>query len=721
MSFEITRALAAGRFPLLTDHSWNAANIAGEFQYGLFNLPLLLLDALLWLPSPSVSFFAAARAIVMLTVLACGAFALARHRGLAPPFAALAGACAALNGYTIDWAASAYYPALASFAWIPWLWLALERALEPGAGKRPARFVASALFVYLVVTSGWPFTILMAALVTVAAARSRLEARDVRGLWPAAAAWVVGLMLAAPALLALADYLPQTDRSASLNGFAYRLPLSALPGAVAPYWVTTWREFTLDVPHDAVELRGAVVPLAGVVAGIVLDRRAFVRAHTAPLLLAIVSLFLAIEPAFGPFRYPFRWIILFHLAIALVGADGLARLAAHPSRARLARNPGAWALACVLVTAVVDYAVRDDHEPRLVAPIVWGGALAAAWAVACAIPRAAVTAWAPLAFAWSTMLASTLTTPSHQSTLKWPLLRGVRSAEPFSPDVTYLSLALWEDVTTFHGDVAGWRSHGDGAATELRPGNLPMLAGLHFVNGYSPMRPRGMSRLFELGLHGWMEHERAVDFANRARAEDDVLAVAGIDGLVLGKTLAKIPAPPPPGWHVAARFADGVLLARDTRSPRVRSARSAFTVPHAEQVAARAIAEPGPLEPIVLVDEGQPPGLRAFTPARVADVREAPERATLRVDVPAGDAPALLVFARPFFRGYEATLDGAPIPVTVVNGVQPAVELPPGAHGLLALTYAPRGWPVALGLSAVGIAAIVGALAVARRRTEGAG
>jgi uncharacterized membrane protein YfhO len=59
------------------------------------------------------------------------------------------------------------------------------------------------------------------------------------------------------------------------------------------------------------------------------------------------------------------------------------------------------------------------------------------------------------------------------------------------------------------------------------------------------------------------------------------------------------------------------------------------------------------------------------------------------VDVPNGDRPALLTFSRPYFRGYEARMGNQKLPVTSYRGLIPIVEVPPGAHGRVTLTYCP--------------------------------
>ncbi|WP_210509008.1 hypothetical protein [Naasia sp. SYSU D00057] len=79
-----------------------------------------------------------------------------------------------------------------------------------------------------------------------------------------------------------------------------------------------------------------------------------------------------------------------------------------------------------------------------------------------------------------------------------------------------------------------------------------------------------------------------------------------------------------------------------------------------------------------------------------------------------------VVFARLWWPGYTATLDGEPVPVTAYDGILAAVELPAGATGTLELSYTPTSWRWAIPVSVLGVLLGAGALiwGYARRRKE---
>lgn len=89
------------------------------------------------------------------------------------------------------------------------------------------------------------------------------------------------------------------------------------------------------------------------------------------------------------------------------------------------------------------------------------------------------------------------------------------------------------------------------------------------------------------------------------------------------------------------------------------------------------------------------------------------ERATITTNANGGT----VIFARVWWPGYTASLDGQPVPVSPYDGILAAVELPAGATGTLELTYTPASWRWSLPVSGLGVLLAVGAVAwVAVRR-----
>ena len=139
--------------------------------------------------------------IAHLAVMAAGAFLLARRRRLPTALATVVALVAALNGWMIGWGATDWFGALAAEAWLPWCWWAFETAMWPRPRPEESRlrarlrFLLPAPFVYLLLTGGFPYTVLMLALVSAWSwRRVRLRGWETcarSGRW--SAGWVLGI------------------------------------------------------------------------------------------------------------------------------------------------------------------------------------------------------------------------------------------------------------------------------------------------------------------------------------------------------------------------------------------------------------------------------------------------------------------------------------------------------------------------------------------------
>ena len=126
---DVARSWSEGHLPLLSPYSWVCGNLAGEFQYGTFSVFVNAAVVLIWKLPLNFPQQAAALSMAHLFVLAMGGYFLVRGRELARPLATMVGLVAALNGWIVCWGATDWFGALGAFAWLPWAWWALERAL----------------------------------------------------------------------------------------------------------------------------------------------------------------------------------------------------------------------------------------------------------------------------------------------------------------------------------------------------------------------------------------------------------------------------------------------------------------------------------------------------------------------------------------------------------------------------------------------------------------
>ena len=242
---DVARSWSEGHLPLLSPYSWVCSNLAGEFQYGTFSIFVNAAVVLIWKFPLTFPQQAAALSITHLFVLAAGAFVLARDRRFSIPLSIFVALVAALNGWIICWGATDWFGALGAFAWLPWAWWGLERALDRQRSRW--RFLWPAPFVYLVVTGGFPYTVVMLVLLIAwLSIKSLGQTRNILSILPLCFGTLLGFALSAPAWLAIFDYVHGSARELqpSSTHWQWIVPPAALPGFILPCWTVNWADFS---------------------------------------------------------------------------------------------------------------------------------------------------------------------------------------------------------------------------------------------------------------------------------------------------------------------------------------------------------------------------------------------------------------------------------------------------------------------------------------------
>src|SRR6266705_2211938 len=322
---DVARSWNEGRLPLLSPYSWVCSNLGGEFQYGTFSVFINAAVILIWKFPLTFPQQAAALSITHLFVLAIGAFLLARDRGFSIPLSTFVALVASLSGWIICWGATDWFGALGAFTWLPWAWWGAERALDRKRTKW--RFLWPAPFVYLVVTGGFPYTVLMLLLLIAwLSFKSLVQTRNVWSILPMLFGVALGFGLSAPAWLAILDLVHGSARElqpASAHS-QWLVPPAALPGLILPSWTVNWTDFSSHlVSHRATELACGLVAPVALIVGFIWRGRTVARQIKWELLLLVLVLLLSMLPTAGLFRWSFRWLPFFHLVLAICAAEVL--------------------------------------------------------------------------------------------------------------------------------------------------------------------------------------------------------------------------------------------------------------------------------------------------------------------------------------------------------------------------------------------------------------
>lgn len=604
---------------------------------------------------------------------------------------------ASLNGWIICWGASDWFGALGAFAWLPWAWWTAEQTLDPTRSRY--RFLWPAPFVYLLITGGFPYTILMLFLLytwlalhtifepraiyrnhsneTPGRSLNRLHRRQLTRIGPLFVSVALGIGLAAPAWLALLDYFRGSARE-SLNPsvhWQWLVPWNAWPGLFLPSWTVKWSNFSSRLmPHGATELACGLVSPVALLAGFVANARALWKKIRWELVLLIFVFILAMIPTAGVFRWSFRWLPFFHLVLALCAAEALALLSAKQRR-----FAAVLMFVLLLVFIIASFLLRTAGDQLF--PLAWIYlGLAFTWTLIESLPSNFVHEWTPAAVAFAALLATYLCLPTNCGVPKYNLAPSLLKPQPLDPQRLYFS--VYPPPENFYRVEAK-----PGAVGQIvRPGSTSMWAGLRFLNGYSPIRPAGVAREFVSAIHGEVDLSLAEWLLQQQGGEEGLLKRVGVDGVVVAREFKFAPQPVDE-WELAIETDEGrVFHRRGEAIPAVRS--------------------------VNFFGEN--------SVAHVSDIVAKRNWVSASVDLSDNGPPALIAFSRPFFPGYRAEIAGRHLTVSSMRNLIPLVEIPAGAHGRLTLYYRPN-WLIYGGAIAVASAAFwstTAFLAILRRRQQ---
>jgi hypothetical protein len=672
---DMARSWSEGHWPILSPYSWVCGNLAGEFQYGTLSVFVNTAVILVWKFPFTFPQQAAAVSMMHLFVLAIGAFLLARDRGYSNPLSLFVALIASLNGWIICWGATDWFGALGAFTWLPWTWWGAERALDSRRTKW--RFLWPAPFVYLLVTGGFPYTVLMLVLLIAwLSIKSLVQTRRLFSILPLLIGVVLGFGLSAPAWLALLDLVQGSARELQSTAahWQWRVPTAAVPGLISPWWTVKWTDFSSrNLPHTAAELACGLVAPAALVAGFVWRAQQLVRRLKWELILLLVVLLLCMIPTAGLFRWSFRWLPFFHLVLAVCAAEALQT--GLPSKMA--------AITALVLVALTGISGLIFHTTGFYAlPLSWiliG--LAVVWLCFESLLRSSEFCWwAPVAITFCALLTTYLCIPTNCGVPRYNFSQELLKPAPLDPQRLYLSVYPWAELTY------AMTNKPQPVGPTLRPGSTSMWAGLRFINGYSPIRAAGVAREFAASIHGEINPEAGSHLLNHEAGRDGELALMGVDGIVVAREVNITPQPSSE-WELVVSTDEGnAFHRRSAPFSRVRSVTSIDSRPNEQ-----------------------------FVLATISRINDSRNFVNADIDVPAGDRSAFLTFSRPYFRGYKARIGDQKLAITSYRGLFPILEVPAGTHGRLTVAYRPAWLLWGGGVAAVcGLIVLLGVIAACR-------
>jgi hypothetical protein len=677
-------ALQDGRLPWWAPETGNGLPLAAEGEAGALFPPNW---ALFGLFDPTTGY--ALSLWLSLAALGIGTFGLARRLGSNRAGAFLAGAALMLSGWSLGH--QHHLSMLRTAAFLPWLlWVAESHLRRP----RRTTVALGAALVGLQWLAGNPQIAHLSAciLLLYLPGRTALETRTGSGprlrasagaLGAAAAMIALGLLLAAAQIVPTAMHVADSGRAGGLSlgqagviGFptrdlllfldpdAFGTPVNggfrAAPGSDGLYW----ENLAYVGIFPLLLLPAAFLGREG-------RRSAWVPAALGALALLVApgpqsgvyrALF-AVVPGYDRFRVPQRALIAAALAIVLLAALGLTRLAERFGPRLRGRLPTllAWGLAALAAYDVARFS--DGYYPTLPAAEIRTPSAAARTARGSsllAVPLTGTPDRPPGGdLRDGDFGRDVLALAPHSLNLAW----NVRS--PF----TCLGLPSRRSEMFEEAYVNRLLAPGLSPDGVVRPGRAAAAAagavGAEWISSFVPLQAPGLQLHASLPVPGFRTP------------------------VLLYRNLLALPRAWLVGNAIPVRNADAAL--------ETLLARSAFD-PFSEAI----------LEWPEAAEAGSPPALGAGgPPGRATVLRADPERLEVEVDVAVG--AWLLTMDAPL-RGWTAEVDGRATRILPANLLARAVRVPAGRHTVV-FRYEPPGRPAGLGASAIGLL-LAGALAV---------
>ncbi|MBF0309147.1 MAG: hypothetical protein HQL56_06440 [Magnetococcales bacterium] len=717
------RSFRQGEWPLLSPHSWLGGALASEYQAAVFAPVPVLLTAFGELFRLDLPHLAAFIAIGHLLILALGVVQMGVQRHWPGGLAVMAALAVSLNGWIMTWGAINWIGAVTSFAWIPWFWWSLERALA--RRDAPLSLLWPVFFLYLVLSAGWPFTVFMALLLSLwLGLRHLVETRSLRLSWPVPLVWLLGGCFASPSLLMLVEYFANSRRaSVSILTRDLTVPATAWAGLALPSNQSLWSVFLEPLQRPNLEMICGLFPILLVVSGFVRSGPRLYRSHPWEVGFFALLILVCSLPSMAPLRWSYRWLPLFHLALAVLAVESYRSFRPGPGWRNNPALTGLMLLAGLALVEMLFFPLADQAEGLILGSLL----LCLVWLAVEHLPvqRASLKHGFLALGVFLALAGSYLSLYPFRITLCFPIDDRLREAVPLDPKRRYLGLYTVQDYFRF-----GKGNHDGGVGfspwSRLRPGNSALYAGLETINGYSPIAPLPISHLFhDISPHGMLAREQMALILESERKGGLLLPLMGVDGLLLGNDSLESALQPlldTGRWILVDRNEEGAVLHRQQGvAPRIWSIPEVTWRSRKEMASLRTFAEAAlGREPFAMTTDARIVAEQRsrFAPVAVSNALE--RRNSVQVEVrTAADREGLVVFSRAWRPEYKAWLDGEARPVVALQGLLPAVLLPAGAHGRLELVYAPDSLRLGLILAGgAGFGCLVWFFVVSRRKRE---
>lgn len=673
----IRDALLHGQWPFVTIRTFFGGALWLDPQYGLYNPLSLIVDFLINPRSLELSSFE--MSLLLNLLLAASTYALGRSYGLARDYAALFALLMGGNIFVLNFYSNMWQPALVSTIWSIFAWAVLKR-LSITTGPGAQRVLLAAVMIFLTVSGGWPHQYVALAAIIAVLFADAWSAGNRKGAVRLIYASLLGAIFSLPVLAPMMAASAFWSRNEGFYNNGVLSPdLGDLLNFSNPIWLPHFKDFFLKTASAPLFfVAWFALPLLAGGPGWRISRDELRKWREVPVLLVIFTLLVLSAQEMGPLRWPSRWLVDVDIAFLLMLLLFVQRsgMADRPFRPELA-------LGALLVTTL---AALFENPASVVEGIV---PLLLCALFICALPLARRFNLALYLGVTSIIIAMTIGIGFAGGTAFLDHGKRDQAEAAATADDGSNGYALFWGLKKNIADLPDEKLFLEGASGAYY--------NLNTINGYSSLQHNGLEGIFP-GIQQFPDLS-SLETLRLPRHEPETgapyLDLLKIRKVTAAESLAPREADFPAGWRRSESAAQYLFGRR-------KGAGLAFG---SERIVSFERKEPFRL----------PGTISWHSPAMTLEPRTVGGADGENFDIINGGRPGLLVFARLYYPGYKATLDGKSLTVRSLDHMLVAVEVPPQAHGHLTLNFMPPFLKECLAL--VALALLVWSIAaVAERR-----
>ena len=655
---DIARILKGGEYPVITTNLLNGSVYSAEFQQGIFN-PIILLSALLLDFFNNLEIGACILALLYFLIAFRGYVQLAVELGIDKAWANIYSLSVVLNCYFIYWCASAWFNPVPAIAFFPF---ALVASLKLGKNISVKTSFEFLLACYLVVSSGWPSTIVVLAVFLLLMLGDMLFVKKDKKIFIYNFLVYIGtgLICSLPVLPLLLSF-DMFSRD-SMTGNQSNFLGGSLRGILCfsfPYlkdFMHTWAGYK-KLSFNTYYAGWYALPLL-----MILDFKSIqVKKNYIWVLFALTGVFgiATLGPeTLGPFRFPIRMLQYYHifgllLVILLVKLYGMVLtkdrkvltlcLFVAQSILALQVNPEdyfkiiSYLIMLIVLTTIFFNCINRQDQPHIAA--IWG------------------------LFGTILLIFSIYSDDYYGRGADWNVPR-VRSK--------YSSLNSNNGYILFHGGYLNSESD----HTEYRPASTGLIWNDKSINGYTPLGNRYFRKKIIITDHGNISAER---FKKKGKEFFEVDAITGLELLELMKVDKII------SWK-----GDLEDYIRKAISDKWEAIEKRITVEFNNK-------------------SSKYPGLISWLDSglEILEIKKIGHRIEEYYIKNNEDTEKRIIFARLWWPGYRVKLNGKEIAFERYSEFLISVLIPARGEGILSLAYCPPGFRLAMVFTLVGLILIV--------------